>query len=126
MFTVVVQETEWMLNLRTIYPYGLNEKITEKSNFDKLDSVEGICKGILFPPLPRLADRPQLVARKLRFHDKNFDPKTVIDTIKNDFANDKQNVPYNTRVILFSLRKSHLKAIAVELIEILKNCDDDL
>ena len=122
----IKKETEWMLKLRTIYPYGLNEKITEKSNFDKLDSVEGICKGILFPPLPRLSDRPQLVARKLRFHDKNFDPKTVIDTIRNDFANDKRNVPYNTRVILFSLRKSHLKAIAVELIEILKNCDDDL
>ena len=48
-----------------------------------------------------------------------------IDNIKNDFDNDKQNVSYNTRVDLFSLRKSHLKALAVELI-ILKNCNDDM
>ena len=54
------KETEWMLRLRTIYPYGLNMKVTDKSNMDKLDAVEGTIKGILFPPLPRSSVRPPL------------------------------------------------------------------
>ena len=49
----VSKENEWILKLRTAYPYGLNEKISEKSNLEKLESVEGNIKGILFPPLPR-------------------------------------------------------------------------
>ena len=67
-----------------------------------------------------------MTARAARSNNKNFDPQLFIDKIKNDFVNDKQNVSYNTRVNLFSLRKSHLKALAVELIEILKNCNDDM
>ena len=42
------KETEWMLRLRTIYPYGLNMKVTDKTNMDKLDAVEGTIKGIYF------------------------------------------------------------------------------
>ena len=122
----VSKENEWILKLRTAYPYGLNEKISEKSNLEKLESVEGNIKGILFPPLPRSFERPRLTARAARSNNKNFDPQLFIDNIKNDFENDKQNVSYNTRVNLFSLRKSHLKALAVELIEILKNCNDDM
>ena len=122
----VQKENEWILKLRTVYPYGLNEKLSGKSNMEKLESVEGNVKGILFPPLPRSFERPRIVSRAARSNNKNFDPLLFIDNIKNDFANNKPNVSYNTRVNIFSLRKSHLKALAVELIEILKICNDDM
>ena len=116
----VQKENEWILKLRTV------KKLSEKSNMEKLESVEGNVKGILFPPLPRSFERPRIVSRAARSNNKNFDPLLFIDNIKNDFANNKPNVSYNTRVNIFSLRKSHLKALAVELIEILKICDDDM
>ena len=120
------RETEWILKLRTMYPYGLNDKLTEKSNIDKLSAVEGTIKGIVFPPLTRLVERPSLAARNARVSNNNFDPVTFIDATKTNFFNDKKNVFYSTRVALFSLKKSHLKALAQRLIDILKNCDDNL
>ena len=85
------KETEWMLRLRTIYPYGLNMKVTDKTNMDKLDAVEGTIKGILFPPLPRNAWVSNI----------NFDPFLYVDTIRNNFLNDKKNSFYTTRINLY-------------------------
>ena len=120
------RETEWMLKLRTIYPYGLNHKVTEKSNIKKLEDVDKIAKGILFPPLPRLVKRPTLAPRNMRVSNTNFDPDAFVDDMKSKFLSNKNIVFYNTRVSLFSLKKSHLKALADKLIDILPTCDDDL
>ena len=48
--------TEWVLKLRTVYPYGLNEKVDiceDDKNVKRLKSDDGIV-GKLFPSLPRL------------------------------------------------------------------------
>ena len=120
------KETEWMLRLRTIYPYGLNMKVTDKTNMDKLDTVEGTIKGILFPPLPRSSARPPLTPQNARVSNDNFDPLSYVDTIKNNFLNDKKNSFYITRINLFSLKKSNLRVLATHLFDVLKNCDEDL
>lgn len=113
------KETELMLRLRTIYPYGLDMKVTDNTNMDKLDAVEGTIKGILFPPLPRSSVRPPLTPRNARVSNMNFDPFLYVDTIKNNFLNDKKNSFYTTRVNLYSLKKSNLRALATHLFDML-------
>ena len=56
----------------------------------------------------------------------DFDPFSYVDTIKNNFLNDKKNSFYTTRINLFSLKKSNLRALATHLFDVLKNCDEDL
>ena len=51
------RETEWMLKLRTIFSYGLNEKVDmceNNKNVKRFKSHDGIIVGKLFPSLPRL------------------------------------------------------------------------
>ena len=50
------RETEWMLKLRTEYPYGLNEKVDiceDDKNMKRFKSDNGIV-GKLLPSLPKL------------------------------------------------------------------------
>ena len=98
------RETEWMLKLRTIYPYGLNHKVTEKSNIKKLEDVDKIAKGILFPPLPRLVKRPTLAPRNMRVSNTNFDPDAFIDDMKSKFLSNK-----NIFSIILGSLFSHLR-----------------
>ena len=56
------RETEWMLKWRTVYPYGLNEKVDiceDDKNVKRFKSDDGIV-GKLFPSLPRLFQRDQI------------------------------------------------------------------
>ena len=55
------RKTEWMLNLRTVYPYGLTEKVDiceDDKNVKRFKSDVGIV-GKLFHSLPRLFKRDQ-------------------------------------------------------------------
>lgn len=66
-------EDGWMIKLRTVYPYGLNDSLnsTQDSNvqYSSREGVDGIV-GKLFPALPRQHSRPG------RVHNKNI---TVIE-----------------------------------------------
>ena len=56
------RETELMLKLRTVYPYGLKEKVDICENYKNLKrfkSDDGIV-GKLFPSLPRLSKGPNM------------------------------------------------------------------
>ena len=65
------RETEWILKLRTVYPYDLNEKVEiceDDKNVMRYES-DDVIAGKLFPSLPRLFQRDQTcrhVNRKLR------------------------------------------------------------
>ena len=51
----------WMLKLRTLYPYGLNEKVDvceDDKNVNRFKRDDGIVSK-LFPTLPRLFQREQ-------------------------------------------------------------------
>ena len=51
----IKREIEWMLKLRTLYPYGLNEKLDiyeDDKNLKRFKS--NVIVGKLFPSLPRL------------------------------------------------------------------------
>ena len=55
------REAEWMLKLRTVYPYGPNEKVNiceDDKNVKRFKSDADIV-GKLFPSLPRLFQRDQ-------------------------------------------------------------------
>ena len=54
------RETEWMLKLRTLYPYGLNEKMDiceDGKNVKRFKSDDGIV--MMDPSIPRLFQRDQ-------------------------------------------------------------------
>ena len=55
------RETEWILKLRTVYPYGLNEKVDiceDDKNVKRFKSDDGIV-GKLIPRLPTLFPKDQ-------------------------------------------------------------------
>ena len=47
------RETQWMLAMRTVYPYGLNEKIGETGDLNRLRLEDDGIIGKKFPKLPR-------------------------------------------------------------------------
>ena len=107
-------EDEWIKKLRTIYPYGLNEKAAGKEN----DShVIHSAVGKLFPPLPRSGDRP--VRSRSNKNNRN-PPSTSADffsTFDSFFPSDIKNSFNNIRIILNSCKKKLLKEIAYNILE---------
>ena len=58
-----MRETVWILKLRTVYPYGVNEKVDICKN-DK--NVKESFVGKFFPSLPRLFQRNQIFSHDNR------------------------------------------------------------
>ena len=107
-------EDEWMKKLRTIFPYGLNEK-TEGKETDS--SIVHSAVGKLFPPLPRTGSRP------LRFRE-NKNNRTSILSIPEFFhqlnsfiLSDIKSSFNNIRILLGTCKKKLLKEIAYSIIE---------
>ena len=104
----VEREDYWIKELRTVYPYGLNERAR---GHDKNLPV-----GKLFPKLARSMPRAN--------HSRNNRNNRVIVTSHEDFfqnfdsiiSNDIRNACYRLRVTINRLRKSTLKKIAFSII----------
>ena len=68
------RETEWMLKLRTVYPYSLNEKVDiceDDKNVKRFKIDDGII-GKLFPSLPRLFQKDQACRTFQQERNKHF------------------------------------------------------
>ena len=109
------REDYWMKTLRTVYPYGLNER-TKFMNKD-------IPVGKLFPPLPRYGDR--YVNQRMRTprssRNSFLDLDTFLNTI-NEFAVDVR--ANECRKLLDSCKHKNLKKLAVEANSRLFSCED--
>ena len=107
-------EDEWIKKLRTIYPYGLNEKASGKETDSQ---VLHSAVGKMFPPLPRSRDRPV----RSRANKNNRNPPTSSEdfftTFDSFFPSDIKNSFNNIRIILNSCKKKLLKEIAYNILE---------
>ena len=108
-----IREDFWIKQLRTLYPYGLNEKAC-----DKLCDPSAVdhAVGRFFPPLRRCGPRPVRTRRNEHKHEIGnvkqffeFVHKSIIENIKGSF-----NI---IRVMLNRLSKNLLKKIGAELLE---------
>ena len=118
-----LREDAWMLKLRTVYPYGLNDALNFKPNtaYASCDGINGVV-GKLFPPLPRYH------SRSFRVHNHNTPtciPIDFISNIKHWLHTDAGSAAFNIRKSLASMRKCNLKKIAMQLNDILSCVDSD-
>ena len=107
------REDVWIKRLRTLYPYGLNEKA-----FDKIsDSTEiSNAVGKLYPPLDRNKVRP--VRTRRRDKSPNIDSVASFFNFLNEcFLKDLKTVFNNIRINLNRLSRKLLRLIASEILE---------
>ena len=108
------EKTEWMLKLRTVYSYGLNEKVDiceDDKNVKRFKSDDGIV-GKLFPSLPKLFQRHQTCRHVNRKGISILNYKQFIINLNNYLKDDLPNALNYIRVSLASIKKRHLKQIA--------------
>ena len=105
------RETEWILKLRTVYPYGLNKKVDicdDDKNVKRFKSDDGIV-GKLFPSLHRLFERDQ-ICRHVNGKGINIlNYKQFITNLNNYLKDDLPNALNYIRVSLASIKKETFK-----------------
>ena len=99
------KETEWMLKLRTVFPYGLNDRIGNECMTNKGNSI--ICHN--FPSLKRHKKHSRVRTKSKISHDLVVDhfPYIVMESIKTN----RRNTMNLIRVLLSSLNKSSYKKL---------------
>ena len=99
------RETEWMLKLRTVFPYGLNHDTG--SNFEHGDNVV----GITFPKLSTTIKQTHFHGRNNRGIPNNFNIDTFCNDLRLKLATDIHNVSNYLRISISGLKKCHLKRL---------------
>ena len=104
------REDQWMLKLRTVYPYGFNDALNEI-----IETSGGI--GRPFPSLPRAHSRPSI--RSVSKNTKLLDHDLFLTKFRHLLCNQLRSVAHFLRVSLFSMRKADLNKIAQRINEML-------
>ena len=80
----------------------------------------------MFPPLPRSSIRPYRAVKPVKIQpEPHFDPDVFRRTIDDKFISDRKNSFYDIRILILSLKKRHLKELAVNLLELLEKGHSD-
>ncbi len=108
------KEDEWMKKLRTIYPYGLNEKANDK---ETNSSVIEPAIGRLFPPLPRSGERAERSRDSRLNHSSNISCPEFFEKLNDLLSQDLKNSFNEIRKILNRIKKKVLKEIAFQIME---------
>ena len=108
------KEDIWMKKLRTVYPYGLNEKIsgtvTDSTTVDT-------ATGRMFPPLPRSGDRP-IRSRTSRNKKTSSNSCNDFFTSVHSVLSESRKSSFNDiRILLNNTKKRILKEIAFHIME---------
>ena len=99
------REDYWMKTLRTVYPYGLNEK----TKFMNQDTPI----GILFPPLPRHGQK--FLEQRNRTNISGENPLSkIIPFLSHINSVDVKHRGNHTRKLLDGFKRKHLKSLASE------------
>ena len=107
------KETEWMLRLRTVYPYGMNHDVGK--NLEQGDLVV----GTLFPKISK--------RKRSTSHSRGFRPHPVFNLtdfnlfINNTLENDLKHAAYKFRTAISCLKKCHLKTVYTHFISCKNN-----
>ena len=108
------KEDTWIKKLRTIYPYGLNEKASEKVTDSS--TVEPAI-GRLFPPLPREHERGTRSRENRNSKISAFSCEDFFEKLQILFDTNITNSYNEIRKILNNTKKNVLKEIAFYILE---------
>ena len=114
-----------MLSLRTVYPYGLNEKIGETGELNRLRLEEDGIIGKKFPKLPRVNNRVATTQGNNKIDYSSFDHQQFSNSLIEKLQQYIKNAPYFIRVALFSMHKKQLIELANKFRELLENQGED-
>ena len=102
------REDHWIKTLRTIYPYGLNERTRDNNN--------NIQIGSLFPPLPRTGERRNRTKHNRNNRKQACSLENFFQQL-NDLINNNLKQSFNTiRIMLNNTKKNILKQIAASIL----------
>ena len=108
------RESEWIKKLRTIYPYGLNEKAEGKeTDSSSLQSAV----GKLFPPLPRTGNRPVRSRNNRNNRISPLSASEFFDQLNLFLTSDIKHSFNNIRILLNTCKKKLLKEVAYNIME---------
>ena len=103
------KEDFWIKTLRTVYPYGLNERVRDRDN--------NLPIGRLFPSIIRNTER------SIRIRNRNKNKQITINSLETFFKsffeiynNNIKDTFYETRVILNKLKKKILSKIVLAIL----------
>ena len=114
------REMFWIYQLRTLYPYGLNDRI---GNEYKNDNTHRLV-GKRFPPLNRTCPR---IRRGIAHNNAlSMEPSIFIQNLNDKLSNDLANTPNFIRTTLLKYKKSKLKKIATLLYDELSVSNNDI
>ena len=99
------KETSWMLKLRTVFPYGMNDRIGDEYMSEK----ESININSKFPPLKRIKDHHKVRSKLSTSND--FICKNFLYIVNESFRTNLKNTMNLIRVLLSSLKKSSCKKL---------------
>ena len=102
------KEDHWIKTLRTVYPYGLNEKSKNHNSIHGHSSSV----GKLFPPLPRYGTKLRRTRGIRNNKNPNINSKTFFEQISTIIHDDIKNSMYKIRILLDQIKKGTLKEIA--------------
>ena len=108
------REDEWIKKLRTIYPYGLNEKAEGK---ETNSNVVHPAVGKLFPPLPRHGTRLSRWRDSRNVKTSNLTCDEFFERLEQLLQSDIRNSFNEIRKILNLAKKKVLKEIAFHILE---------
>lgn len=97
-------ETDWMLKLRTVYPYGLNDRIGDEFTQDVRENIFR-----RFPSLPRLQERYKVRTRMPTSSQAILD--NFIYIVNESIRTNIKNTMNLIRVLLSTLKRSHCKRL---------------
>ena len=111
------REDYWIKTLRTVYPYGLNDR-TKSINSDTP-------VGKLFPPLPRHGNK--FVDQRTRTHRNSTQSHSDLDLLLEQINQSPMLERGSTcRKILDSFQQKHLRKLAYEANKRLDSCSDQV
>ena len=103
------REDFWIKRLRTLFPYGLNERTRHHSGNNPV--------GILFPPIPRKGPRNSRCRINRNSHNSNISIVSFFNTISNILNTSLKTAFQNIRIILNKTKKKLLKEIANAILQ---------
>ena len=109
------REDYWMKTLRTVYPYGLNDRAKCINSDNPV--------GNLFPPLPRHGNK--FVDQRTRSQRNSTPSHSDLDLLVEQFSRSPIRERGNTcRKLLDSFQRKHLRKLALEANKRLDSCTD--
>ena len=123
------RESEWILKLRTVYPFGLNERVDLNTDDECLNSFEFKNGDDMisrhFPSLPRQflrnEDNRHANRRGVNFIDFN----AFLNRLNTGLTADLPNAANNIRMSLACMKKKHLRSVADFINDFLSDKDSD-